>query len=51
MLLDDGVTGDRNSKFRGSEARADPAFARDFDTIPNGISVLADLKSFTEATG
>jgi hypothetical protein len=51
MLLDDGVTGDRNSKLRGSEPREDPTFSRDFGTIPNGISVPVDLESFTEATG
>jgi hypothetical protein len=50
MLLDDGVTGDRNSKLKGSAPREAPTFARDFDIIPNGSSILVDLKSFTETT-
>lgn len=48
MLLDDGVTGDRNSNLKGSAPRAAPAFARDFDIIPNSSSIVVDLKSFTD---
>ena len=51
MLLDAGVTGDKNSEPKGSVPSEGPIFVRDFVTIPNGSSVLADLESFIEGKG